>query len=293
MPAAAHARAENTGFAGQRVCVVPLPQVATALRRPATRQLTVVHAGYYRRAAGHTRERGKGTRDVIVILCIAGTGTVEVGGTSHPVGPLSYAVLPAFTPHTYRASADNPWTIWWVHLRGTGLGDLTRVLMRDGRPVTRVRSVGHAVALFDELLTLLERRLSPAHILASSGVAWQLLTRLAADGALPSEDSPLDRAIRYLEARVDGTVRVDDLAALVGLSTSHLTAQFRKATGGGPGAFHTGLKMARARTLLDTTTKTIGEIARAVGYTDALYFSRQFRRHHGISPSSYRAQAKG
>ena len=72
-----------------------------------------------------------------------------------------------------------------------------------------------------------------------------------------------------------------------------LVHNWRKATGGGPGAFHTSLKMARARELLDTTELAIADVAAAVGYADPLYFSRHFRRVHGMNPSTYRSQHKG
>ena len=280
-------------FPGQRVTVVPRPQVDRALWEPATRQLTVVDAGYYPRAADHFRRRATGTRDLVVLVCTAGSGVVEVAGATYAVGRSMYVVLPAFTPHAYRAAADDPWTIWWVHLRGAEIGELSRVLMPDGRPVARVRSATRAVGLIDELITLLERRLSPAHLLAASGIAWQLLTRLAADAALPADDSPLERAIRFLEERTDGVISVGELASLVGLSSSHLGTLFRRATGAGPAAFHTQLKMARARALLDGTARSVQDVAAEVGYADALYFSRLFRRHHGLSPTAYRAQSKG
>ena len=99
--------------------------------------------------------------------------------------------------------------------------------------------------------------------------------------------------MRYLESRIDGTIQVGELAAIVGMSPSHLSALFREATGGGPASFHTSLKMARARVLLDTTAASIAEVATAVGYADPLYFSRHFRRVHGISPSRYRSHHKG
>ncbi|MDT0268690.1 AraC family transcriptional regulator [Streptomyces sp. DSM 44915] len=282
-----------SAFAGQRVREVPPAHVEAALRQPATRQLTVVDAGYYPAAAGHLRRRDVGARDLIVLLCVSGHGQVDIGGVSHRLGAASYAVLPAFVPHRYQSSDDVPWTIWWAHLRGAEIGDLTRLLVREGQPVAAVRSLDRAVALFDELLSLLERRPSPAQVLAASGVAWQLLTRLAADRALPGDASPFERAVRYLEARVDGTIQVGALAELVGVSASHLGALFRAATGSGPAAFHTGLKMARARTLLATTTMPVAEVARAVGYSDPLHFSRRFRQHQGLSPSAYRDRAGG
>lgn len=167
---------------------------------------------------------------------------------------------------------------------------------REGGPTARPQtSVPRSAAarLFDELVGLLERRLAPAHLLAASGVAWHLLTRIAADSVLPAEGSALERAMRYLESRIDGTIQVGELAAIVGMSPSHLSALFREATGGGPASFHTSLKMARARVLLDTTAASIAEVATAVGYADPLYFSRHFRRVHGISPSRYRSHHKG
>jgi AraC-like DNA-binding protein len=51
--------------------------------------------------------------------------------------------------------------------------------------------------------------------------------------------------------------------------------------------------MSRARELLDTTDQAVAEIARALGYADPFYFSRQFRSVHGVSPSGYRVQHKG
>lgn len=281
------------GFPGQRLCVVPRPQVETALLRPATRRLIVTDAGYFPSARGHRRARSAGTDEVVALLCVAGTGTVRLGGETHTLVSGSCVSIPARTPHEYEASRHDPWTIWWMHVRGSDAAELAGGLLDTPRPVTRLRAVDRTVALFDELVGVLEGRLSPAQLLTASGIAWQLLTRIAADSVLPADGSPLERAMRYLEARIEGSIRVDDLAAMVGLSASHLTALFRQATGGGPGAFHASLKMARARTLLDTTTMTIGEIAGAVGYQDPLYFSRHFRHTHGVSPTQYRAQQKG
>ena len=64
---------------------------------------------------------------------------------------------------------------------------------------------------------------------------------------------------------------------------------FRAATGGGVVEYTKRLRMARARELLITSSRDIGDIADAVGYPDAFYFSRQFRTVHGCSPSEYRA----
>jgi YesN/AraC family two-component response regulator len=41
----------------------------------------------------------------------------------------------------------------------------------------------------------------------------------------------------------------------------------------------------RARHLLDETELTVGQVATILGYSDVAYFSRQFKRYAGRSPS--------
>jgi AraC family transcriptional regulator, arabinose operon regulatory protein len=36
----------------------------------------------------------------------------------------------------------------------------------------------------------------------------------------------------------------------------------------------------------------VAEIASAIGYTDAFYFSRQFRSVNGMSPTEYRSRSR-
>ena len=67
-----------------------------------------------------------------------------------------------------------------------------------------------------------------------------------------------------------------NLAAMAGFSPSHFSARFRAATGYTVLEYVKRLRMARARRLLMLTDTPIADIASAVGYRDALYFSRHF-----------------
>jgi len=156
------------------------------------------------------------------------------------------------------------------------------------RPIVPIRRIERAVALLDEIISGLERDQSPARLIGAAGAAWKLLTQIGVDRVLPEQGDPLERAMAYLNDRLDGSIKVPELAKLVGVSPSHLTAMFHRATGGGVLAHHSALRMARARQLLDGTLATISDIADEVGYDDPLYFSRQFRRFHGVSPTQFR-----
>lgn len=279
------------GFRGQRLVVLPRPVVSEALRRPVTRRLLVTDVGYYPDARDHQMSRPRGSEETIVIVCTAGTGWARVGATTHRVGAQQALIIPRGVAHSYGADATRPWTIWWAHMTGGDVPDLVGGLdVTEARPAMSIKSPEKAVALLDEILSGLERDQTPARLIASAGAAFKLLTQLTVDRLLPSPEDPLHRAINYLRERLDGSVRVADVARLVGVSPTHLTAIFRKATGGGVLAHHTALRMARARQLLDATDATVAEIARDVGYDDPFYFSRHFRRHHGVSPTGFRTR---
>ena len=282
------------GFERQRLSVVPRPLVEAALLRPVTRRIVVTDAGYFPRAAEHGRHRPRGAAETIVIVCVDGSGWIEIGGERQRVGSATAVVVPSGLAHSYGASDDDPWTIWWCHVRGADVAELLDAAEISAARVTlSLRGVDRVTAMLDEIAAALERDTTPARLLATSGMAWRLLTQLAVDRLLPETGTPLERALRYLEDRVDGRIPVPELAAMVGVSPSHLAALFRAATGGGVVAHHLSLKMARARSLLDTTDLPVAEIGRRIGMDDPFYFSRQFRRVHGVSPSAYRDHRKG
>lgn len=282
------------GFPGERFEIVPRPVIVDALARPVTRRVVVTDAGYFPMAVGHSRIRNTGAHEDIVVICTAGSGTVEVDGTEFAVSPGRAVLLPRGIPHSYRASVSDPWTIWWCHLRGSDAPELVAATGAGAsRPVLSLRQPGAAVALIDEIVGHLERGHGPANLLGAAGAAFKLFTQLATDQLLPERGDPVERAMGYLADRLDSPVRVDDLAGLVGVSASHLGALFRRATGGGVLAYQTSLRMTRARGLLDRTALPVAEVARAVGYDDPLYFSRHFRDRHGVSPTEYRAIHKG
>lgn len=277
-----------------RVSVLPRPLVAEMLRRPVTRRIAVTDVGWFSRAGHHAISRPGGSDESIVILCVEGSGWVELDGVRHGVGAGTVALIPNGRAHGYGSSAQNPWTIWWCHLGGSDVAELFEASgATSARPVLSLWSPERCVALIDEMLTGLISDQSPVRQVAASGTAFKLLTQIAADRLTSRRDDPLQRALDHLAERLDSTVRVSELAQLVGVSETRLGVLFREATGGGVLAHHTALKMARARQLLDGGRLSIGEIARRVGYDDQLYFSRVFRRVHGISPSDYRAHRKG
>ena len=81
---------------------------------------------------------------------------------------------------------------------------------------------------------------------------------------------------------------VSALAKLAGLSRSQFSRHLTTTIGLSPEQFLIQTRIDRAKHLLRETDMTIGQIADALGYRDAYYFSRQFARMAGMTASAFR-----
>jgi AraC-like DNA-binding protein len=83
---------------------------------------------------------------------------------------------------------------------------------------------------------------------------------------------------------------VDELAHLVQRNASYLISSFKKAYGLAPLEYMHRTRITKAEELLLTTNANVEAIAVELGYCDAAYFNRMFKRMTGMTPSAYRRQ---
>ncbi|MEA9985778.1 AraC family transcriptional regulator [Subtercola sp. RTI3] len=283
------------GFPGQRMLVLPRPRVREALQQPGTSHLVVTDCGYFPQAQSHGRTRSIPIQQAVIIVCVKGSGWCSTDAGRFAVAAGHVIILPPGQAHSYGANADDPWTLWWLHVAGRDLPEfLAAAGMTENAPVRTLSDVYRIVALIGEVLHWMERDTTTASLLVAAGAAWHLLALLASDRAPGNERSDsIDQAAQFLRDHIDERIDVAQLAALAQLSPSHFAALFKKQFGYPVLQYQTQLRMARARELLDTTNMAISRVAAAAGYADSFYFARQFKSIHGVTPSRYRAQSKG
>lgn len=98
----------------------------------------------------------------------------------------------------------------------------------------------------------------------------------------------VERARRHLEAHLDAPYDLPQLAAAAATSPRTLLRYFEATLGKTPLAYLQGLRMARARVLLETTYLPVEHIAQACGLAHVGTFRRQFTRATGQTPADYR-----
>ncbi len=97
----------------------------------------------------------------------------------------------------------------------------------------------------------------------------------------------------FIDRNIENVLRIDDLAAQVGLSRYHFLRCFKRATGSSPLQYVLARRVEHARQLLAQSEESIAAVAYAAGFSSQSHLNAMFKRHFGITPGAFvRAQRR-
>jgi two-component system response regulator YesN len=111
-------------------------------------------------------------------------------------------------------------------------------------------------------------------------------------GIASSSDKALNHHVvenvkKYIKEHITQKLSLNDIAALYGISPNYLSALFKKYNNCGYSEYITEQKIAKAKRMLTEDNMKVYEVADALGFESAFYFSKVFKKVAGISPSEY------
>lgn len=106
--------------------------------------------------------------------------------------------------------------------------------------------------------------------------------------ARQADDAVIARCQEWSAEHYDERNPVAGMERLSGLAGRSFKRRFRQATGMSPMEYVHTLRLEESKQLLETTDLPIEAVANEVGYEDASFFSRLFRRKVGLTPAQYR-----
>ena len=107
-----------------------------------------------------------------------------------------------------------------------------------------------------------------------------------------SINSTLEYILSYMNSQIGQKLTLDDLCVYTGMSKAALSALFSNHLGRGPIEHFIYLKTELAKKHLREDNYNITQIAYMLGYSTVHYFSRQFKKFTGMSPSQYSNSVK-
>lgn len=124
----------------------------------------------------------------------------------------------------------------------------------------------------------------------SRGILFVLFSRFLTQASLKVEiyDSRIQKVVRYIRSHIGEPLPLEELSSMAYMSKDHFIRKFKQAIGLTPVLYITTRRMEKAEVLLVTTTLSVKQIARELGYDNTSYFTRLFRKHFKLSPLMYR-----
>lgn len=270
----------------------------------------VVGANWYRfRAGEHIRHEC--VESVSFVWVVQGSGLITCRGESFELNSNSILRLPWKHDVEYRPDVSSPFHVGTIHLIlwhdfavpvvarvgvhpgdpllnspwRYGPADPERPSMLSSRSTTGRNVIALASYAVDRFLT--ER--TDERSLRSLG------TLIADESSHWSADKPvaqgvstvLELMIDHILANIDRHLTVAEIARAGQCSPTTAARLFARYTGLSVVAWSRRRRMQEAALLLRTSSLRVNEVARRVGYTDPLYFSRVFTAVHDVPPSHY------
>ena len=114
--------------------------------------------------------------------------------------------------------------------------------------------------------------------------------RGAIEPAKTEQASLLEKAIAFIASKMPGDVTLSDTAKHVHVNSCYLSQMFKQQTGVNFVDYVADLRIREAKKMLTTTSLRIADIAERLCFADVSYFSTQFKKHTGFTPTEYRAK---
>lgn len=161
---------------------------------------------------------------------------------------------------------------------------LTDRVVDDGDVLT----CGGALTSFELALDLIERHQGALTRLEVA--ALFLYRRMDAPnaGAPPAPGDAAEAAMSVMANHIEAPLRVDQIAAKIGLTRKRLEQKCRARYGIGPQELYRLIRLREARWLVETTSLSVAEVAVRSGYADPSAMTRAFRRQFGATPRAVR-----
>ena len=192
----------------------------------------------------------------------------------------------------YRADENEPWHYIWIAFAGERAASL---LESAGLGTDCTFGSERAAALFDELYL----QISGGMLDGRQNELGMLSMLYALFASFPKDRPALERGElyvlkvkNYVAKMISDPVSAQSLADYCGLERHYLCRIFKQRTGQTLQEYTLTSKMRRAKEFLLSTSLSVGDVARSVGYDDVYNFSKMFKKQFGMSPKKLRDSRK-
>lgn len=232
---------------------------------------------------------------------VDGKGEFNIQGQRFPVKANDFVIINPQVEHTELSSLDEPLEYIVLGIRGLSFSNLTPV-SEGGHPFSffNLRDEQKDILRYLNAMVQEATSQSMSYELVCHNLLEILLIKILRHQHFDLEVGKQSKATKdisfikhYLETYYHESIQLEDLASMTHLSRFYISHSFKKEIGMSPMEYLIDIRIKESKILLRTTNYSISQVADIVGFTTPTYFSKQFRKSTGISPTDYREQFQG
>ena len=232
---------------------------------------------------------------------VDGKGEFNIQGQRFPVKPNDFVIINPQVEHTELSSPDEPLEDIVLGINGLSFSNLTPV-SEGGHPFSffNLRDEQKDILRYLNAMVQEATSQSMSYELVCHNLLEILLIKILRHQHFDLEVGKQSKATKdisfikhYLETYYHESIQLEDLASMTHLSRFYISHSFKKEIGMSPMEYLIAIRIKESKILLRTTNYSISQVADIVGFTTPTYFSKQFRKSTGISPTDYREQYQG
>ena len=232
---------------------------------------------------------------------VDGKGEFNIQGQRFPVKANDFVIINPQVEHTELSSPDEPLEYIVLGIKGLSFSNLTPV-SEGGHPFSffNLRDEQKDILRYLNAMVQEATSQSMSYELVCHNLLEILLIKILRHQHFDLEVGKQSKATKdisfikhYLETYYHESIQLEDLASMTHLSRFYISHSFKKEIGMSPMEYLIAIRIKESKILLRTTNYSISQVADIVGFTTPTYFSKQFRKSTGISPTDYREQFQG
>lgn len=228
----------------------------------------------------------------VLIIVKQGVLNIEIEGTRYKVHRDEAVLLPAGLNHSGFRDDDTEGKLvyFWVHFSVDNEFCYDEICGGDTRLNTFMKLTNPARVniLCNQLMDV--SRTTPVDYAYCSFLLDALICELSfqAKNTLMSENKTVNNAASWIRLHITEPISLDDAADAIGYNKRYLARVFRENMGVSVNRYIENGKMELAKNMLVYSDEGIGSIAAAIGYEDAGYFMRVFKKNENMTCGEYR-----
>lgn len=253
---------------------------------------------YYIESAGHffcdpTYFTDRINYDSFLLLyTIKGSGCLKYRNLNYLLKPNQIFLIDCMETQYYCTQQDDEWDLAYLHFNGSKSKKYFERIYGNNGPVYSLEKSSTIVENIVKIIELLKLKDKKVDIVGSC-----LITEILTELLLRSSNESLENnvmpncvktSINFIEENFFTPLDLDILSHDSFISKYHLSRLFKKHTGYSPYEYLIKYRLTQAKIFLKSSTLTINEISKRVGFESTSHFIKIFGQHEKTSPMKFR-----